>query len=235
MICRKIADLTQNCHTRPSEPGPTLSCNSSGTRIGLPGPYRAHPPARWHRFVSIERREPLQTALQGISARAMICRKIADLTQTCHARPSEPGPTLSFNSSGTAIAIPRASMAHPLARWHRFVSIESREPLQTALQGTFARAMLCRKITEDQRPATHGPQSPVSARLGPVKARPYAFLKFTWHPNRPYRALQGTSARAMTSICVHRAPRTPPDSTPRHIPVPGGTKLGSPGPISGAN
>ena len=43
------------------------------------------------------------------------------------------------------------------------------------------------------------------------------FLQFTWHPNRPYRALQGTSARAMTSICVHRAPRTPPDSAPGHI------------------
>ena len=39
----------------------------------------------------------------------------------------------------------------------------------------------------------------------------------------------------MASICVHRAPRTPPDSTPGHIPVPGGTKLGSPGPFSGAN
>ena len=43
------------------------------------------------------------------------------------------------------------------------------------------------------------------------------FLKFTWHPNRPSRALQGISARAMVPICVHRAPRTPPDSTPGHI------------------
>ena len=85
------------------------------------------------------------------------------------------------------------------------------------LQGTSARAMVCRKIIEDQRPATHGPQSPVSARLGPVKARPYAFLQFTWHPNRPSRALQGMSARAMASICVHRASRTPPDSAPGHI------------------
>ena len=51
---------------------PTLSCNSPGTRIGLPGPSRANPPARWHRFVSIERREPLQTALQGTLARAVI-------------------------------------------------------------------------------------------------------------------------------------------------------------------
>ena len=72
-------------------PNPSRSCNSPGTRIGLPGPSRAHRPARWHRFVSIERREPLQTALQGTSARAMFCWKIAELTQNCHARPSEPG------------------------------------------------------------------------------------------------------------------------------------------------
>ena len=57
----------------------------------------------------------------------------------------ESDPTLSCNSSVTAIAIPRASKAHQLARWHRFVSIEHREPLQTALQGTSARAMVCRK------------------------------------------------------------------------------------------
>ena len=31
------------------------------------------------------------------------------------------------------------------------------------------------------------------------------FLQFTWHPNRPSRPLQGLSARAMASICVHRA------------------------------
>ena len=106
----------------------------------------------------------------------------------------------SCNSPGTRIGLPGPSRAHQLARWCRFVSIAHREPRQTALQGTFARAMISRKITEDQRPATHGPQSPVSARLGPVKARPYAFLKFTWHPNRPSRALQGTSACAMASI-----------------------------------
>ena len=43
------------------------------------------------------------------------------------------------------------------------------------------------------------------------------FLQFIWHPNRPSRALQGISARTMASICVHRAPRTPPDSAPGHI------------------
>ena len=43
------------------------------------------------------------------------------------------------------------------------------------------------------------------------------FLQFTWHPNRPSRPLQGTSARAVVPICVHRASRTPPDSPPGHI------------------
>ena len=43
------------------------------------------------------------------------------------------------------------------------------------------------------------------------------FLQFIWHGNRHSRGLQGTFARAMASICVHRAPRTPPDSTPGHI------------------
>ena len=67
------------------------SCNSSGKAIAILGASRPYRLARWHRFVSIERREPLQTALQGTSARAMFCWKIAELTQTCHARPSEPG------------------------------------------------------------------------------------------------------------------------------------------------
>ena len=43
------------------------------------------------------------------------------------------------------------------------------------------------------------------------------FLQFTWHPNRPSRPLQGISARAMASLCVHRASRTPPDSVLGHI------------------
>ena len=43
------------------------------------------------------------------------------------------------------------------------------------------------------------------------------FLQFIWHGNRHSTGLQGISARAMASICVHRAPRTPLDSTPGHI------------------
>ncbi len=195
-------------------PSPTLTCNSSGTAIAIPRTYRAHPPARWHRFVSIERREPLQTALQGTSARAMVFRKSADLPRTAvrarlvhgpyRAHPlarwhrfesierPEPlqtalqgtsaramifrnsadlphtalrawlvhGPSLSCNSSGKAIAVLRASRAHPPARWHRFVSIERRQPLQTALQGTSARAMISRKTTGRPRTCHTRPSEP---------------------------------------------------------------------------
>ena len=140
--------------------GTSLSCNSSDTAIALLRASRAHPPARWHRFVSIERREPLQTALQDTLTSAMFCRKIADLPRTCHARSSEPGPTLSCNSPGKAIAILRASRAHPPARWHRFVSIERRQPLQTALQGTSARAMISRKTTGRPRTCHTRPSEP---------------------------------------------------------------------------
>ena len=110
-------------------PCPTLSCNSSVTAIVILGASKAHRLARWHRFVSIERREPLQTSLQGISARAMISRKNPDLPHTALRARLVPCLTLSCNSSGAAIAILRASRAYPLARWHRFVSIELRKPL----------------------------------------------------------------------------------------------------------
>ena len=62
-------------------------------------------------------------------------------------------------------------------------------------------------------PATHGPHGPQS----PVSARALAFLQFTWQGNRRSTGLQGISARAMASICVHRALRTPSDIAPRHI------------------
>ena len=52
---------------------------------------RAYRLARWHRFVSIERREPLQTALQGILTRAMVCGKITDRPPTGNTQPSAPG------------------------------------------------------------------------------------------------------------------------------------------------
>ena len=65
-------------------------------------------------------------------------------------------------------------------------------------------------LPEARRTATHSPQSQVGAMS-------HAFLQFTWHGNRHSRCLQGISARAMASICVHRAPRTPPDIAPGHI------------------
>ena len=58
--------------------------------------------------------------------------------------------------------------------------------------------------------SAHGPQSSVSARS-------LAFLQFIWQGNRHFTGLQGIFARAMVPICVHRASRTPPDSTPGHI------------------
>ena len=111
---------------------PTLSCNSPGTRIGLPGPYRAHPLARWHRFVSIERREPLQTALQGTSARAVICGKAAELPRTA------------------------VQALHP--PFLQFILHPNR--LSTGLQGTSARAMVCRKITDRQPTGNTQPSEP---------------------------------------------------------------------------
>ena len=151
------------------------SCNSPGTRIGLPGPSRAYQLARWHRFVSIERPEPRQTALQSTFARAMISRKITE-----DQRPSTHGPQSPVSAR---------TLAFLKFIWH------PNRP-SSALQGTFARAMVCRKIIEDQRPATHGPQSAVSARS-------LAFLQFTWHPNRPSRALQGTFRFQVEPNCAH--------------------------------
>ena len=43
------------------------------------------------------------------------------------------------------------------------------------------------------------------------------FLQFIWQGNRHFTGLQGIFGRAMASICVHRASRTPPDSAPGHI------------------
>ena len=65
-------------------------------------------------------------------------------------------------------------------------------------------------LLEGLRPATHG-------RKSSVRARSIAFLQFIWHGNRHSRGLQGIFARAMAPICVHRAPRTPPDIALRHI------------------
>ena len=160
--------------------------------------------ARSHTFLQFTLHpNRLSTGLQGTSARAMVCRKITNLPPTDHTRPCRHCIPLSCNPSDKAIAFLRASRAHPLAQWHQFVSIERPKPLQTALQGTSTRAMVCRKITDLPHTAVQALHSP--------------FLQFIWHGNRHSTGLQGTLTRAMASICVHRATRTLPDSTPGHI------------------
>ena len=143
---RTATDLPRKAVRALLVPGLSSSYNSSDKLIAILRASRAHPLARWHRFVSIERREPLQTALQGISARAMIFRNSADLPRTALRAWLEHGPSLSCNSPGTRIGLPGPSRAYRLARWHRFVSIERREPLQTALRGKSARAMISNKL-----------------------------------------------------------------------------------------
>ena len=61
-----------------------LSRNTPGTAIAIPRDSRAHPLARW----------------------------FAGIRPTCHARPSEPGPTLSCNSPCTPIAFLPAYRAY---------------------------------------------------------------------------------------------------------------------------
>ena len=156
-LARWFAGRSPTCHTRPCRPCIPLSCKSPDKAIAILRACRAHPLARWHRFVSIERPEPFQTALQGTSAHAMVCRKITDLPRT----PCRPCIPLSCNSSDKAIAILRTSRAHPLARWHQFVSIERPKPLQTALQGISARAMVCRKIIDLPPTGNTQPSEPV--------------------------------------------------------------------------
>ena len=71
------------------------------------------------------------------------------------------------------------------------------------LQGISARPMICRKNP-------NLPRTTVSALF-------HAFLQIIRHGNRHSTGLQGISARAVASICVHRAPRTPPDIALGHI------------------
>ena len=133
---RPDTDLTQTCHTRPSEPGQSpvphfpaihltrqspfhgpLGHISSRDGIDLcpssdPNPSRQH--SRAHQLARcFAGRSPNNIELPRKAVRARLV----------------PGPSRSCNSSSMAIAIPRASRAHRLARWHRFVSIEHREPL----------------------------------------------------------------------------------------------------------
>ena len=94
-LARWFAGRSPTCHTRPCRACIPLSCNSSCTPIAFLRASRAHPLARWHQFVSIERPEPLWTALQGISARAMVCRR-----KNSFAKPSEPNTRSTAEKSG---------------------------------------------------------------------------------------------------------------------------------------
>ena len=125
------------------------------------------------------------TGLQGISARAMVCRKNPDLPRTAVSARSHTFLQFTWH----AIAILGAYRAHPLARWHRFVPIERREPLQTSLQGISARAMVCRKVSELPHTA--------------ARARPGLFVKFTWNPDRHSTQVQGILLVQVTSNCAH--------------------------------
>ena len=154
MFCWKIAEVTQNCHTRPSEPGwcpdphvPAIHLTRQSPFYGPPRhigsrdgidlcPSSAATPSR-HRF----RAHPLARCFAGSSPndielprKAVRARLVPRLSSSC-------------NSSDTATAIPRGSRAHPLARWFA------------------GRSQTC------YGPATHG-------RQGPVSAQPSALLQF---------------------------------------------------------
>ena len=124
-LARWFAGRSPTCHARPCRPRIPLSCNSSDKAITFLRACRVHPLARW----------------------------FAGRSSTCHAQPCRPCIPLSCNSSCTPIAFLRASRAHPLARWHQFVSIERPKPLQTALQGISARAMVCRRKNSFAKPS----------------------------------------------------------------------------------
>ena len=138
------------------------------------------------------------------------------------------GPALFCNSSVPGLSFLQFICARSLA-FLQFIWHGNRH--SRGLQGIFARAMapICvhrarrtpldiaprhirsrDDLPESLRTATHGPQSPVGALS-------HTFLQFIWHGNRHSTGLQGTFARAMAPICVHRARRTPPDIALRHI------------------
>ena len=76
---------------------------------------------------------------------------------------SYPGLSRSRKSSDKAIAILGASRAYWFARWHRFVSIERREPLQTSLQGTSVRAMIFFMSGAPQRQQLASERTPLTS------------------------------------------------------------------------
>ena len=78
---------------------------------------------------------------------------------------------------------------HEASSRGRLIDRAQRTPLDSTLGHIRSRD----NFQEEPRPATHGPQSPVSAQA-------HIFLQFIWHGNRRSTGLQRTSASAMASI-----------------------------------
>ena len=91
MVCRNSADLPRTALRARSHTFLQFTLHPNRLSTGLQGISLT----RWHRFVSIERPEPLWTALQGISARAMVCRR-----KNSFAKPSEPNTRSTAEKSG---------------------------------------------------------------------------------------------------------------------------------------
>ena len=68
-----------------------------------------------------------------------LARWFAGSSPPCHTRPYRASVPLSCNSSGTAIAILRASSAHPLARWFAGRSIPSQN-LRSRIRGVLQKS-----------------------------------------------------------------------------------------------
>ena len=133
----------------------------------------------------------------------MICRKVSELPHTAVQGLCPPFLQFIWHGNRHSRCL-QGIFARPMASIcvHR----APRTPPDIALRHIGTRD----DLPEARRTATHSRQRPVGART-------LTFLQFTWHGNRHSRGLQGISARAMAPICVHRAPRTPPDIAPRHI------------------
>ena len=97
-------------------------------------------------------------------------------------------------------------------------------------------------LQEFGRPATHGPQSPVPyfpaihlARQSPFYGPPGHIRSRDDFQEFGRPATHGRQGPVPHFPAIHLARQSPFHGPPGHIPVPGGTKLGSPGPFSGAN
>ena len=156
------------CHQQPSEAGAANSCNSSATREIITS--LAINKLRFYSSRDGISLFPLSVGTpSGHACRALcLARWFAGTPPMCHPRPSEPDHAHSCNSSAVPIAILGHFRAQRLARWNQFVSIERRYTVQTRLQGTMPRSMICQNSTN----------VPPTA----FRARSHPLVKFIWHP-----------------------------------------------------